>query len=418
MGDCIGIDISAGACHKVFITYSGGDKCENKLEITKLMNEEIKKDNKYNLSLTALLPSKFVFEQIKACINPSIYDLAYNDIKNEMYDEDNNYPARLEHTYPISFSENKKELTVSLVLLDDIPKDNILAKYFFQVCGLEDAVKDADEALEKVKFFVGGKEKKDDDDNSTQPAKSSSTYKSDSIDDFDYHYSFEMAKKIFDKEDLNMSHTRMAFICFANTIRGQIVLNKVKTPLTKDECTAIEEEEGYSCERRELSIQYSPTAFGRGTTIDWLGKGRFSPFTGYMPGGVILAHEIGHTVYGEYYSDYIGDLVNENSGKPNNLEINENPMRLAYGMNKRDYYTVFKFETVPRTSARSEHNRARVHNDKRGCYDEKGVKLKTKCPEFLEYLKEHRERVELGIAKETYSSSSKEGQTPLKWEEK
>jgi hypothetical protein len=105
------------------------------------------------------------------------------------------------------------------------------------------------------------------------------------------------------------------------------------------------------------------------------GEGRFNPTLGYMPSALMIAHEFGHTKFGEYYLDHENDKIALESGegipeptgdKKYNVEGNENPMRQAYGMDDREGY-----------------------RENEICYDKDGLELKDEngdktCPTYYE----------------------------------
>jgi hypothetical protein len=387
-------DTTWGLCHKVIITYSGGDGVKNPLDLTWYL-----KDKCF---------SKFVFEQIKACINPAIYNMAVKGIQNEMTDPRNGYPATLSHKYPIEVTDNEKTLKVSLVLLDNIPSDIRVADGLFELCDLKrEAVPLADSVLNKTKYFIGQKEGGKieldkyniGEDKDNPPALTSGNYVSTIEDEDDGYYHDGLGMSLFsDTLRLNLSPTRMALICFAKTTRGKKVLGEINANSTPYCHTG-------ECEERNLHMQYDMDTRGQAHTLYWIGRGRFNPFSGYMPGGVIFAHEIGHTYFGGEYSDYAGG-PGRNLMKHNNLAVNENPMRKAYGMSLRQYYTVVNYK---------KHSKVKDDKtttlDKLGCYDEHGIR--TECPEYIGYLLQFKS--EYATTTRTVESKDRQAQTPYIW---
>jgi len=361
--DKIGIDNFSGSCHKVIITFSGGDGNENPLDLTDYLKETV--------------PFKEVYNSIKKCINPSIYQMAKYNIQNEMKDVANNYPASLDHKYPIKVLRNEKELHVSLVLLDDIPGNIQVSNGLFNMCNLKKPIAVADKAISKIKLFKGEKKNINYEiKENTAVTSIEYTYAVDDIGEYgdDIIYDKKLGTTVFD-----INKMRIAFISFANTPRGEEILSKISNE-SSAYCQTTE------CEQRVFHIEYSTNSAGIGQQLSWIGRGRFNGTVGYMPGGVILAHEIGHTIFGGKYGDYSNGPAN--STQNNNLEVNENPMRKAYGMSPREFYAVFK------TADKS----------LRGCYNPKGIKVS--CPAI---------HVLYTSGQGSGQTSDKTKQTPFKW---
>jgi hypothetical protein len=368
MSDCIGINKTFGECYKVFITYSGGDGIENPLDLTSYLRKQF--------------DSKFVFNQIKACLNPFLFHLAWNHIVNETYDYHNNYRHKENHTYPLLIKDGGRTMFVSLILLNNKPTNKIVLDALYRLCNLNSALDLARNIIRKAYFFnteeeennfyqhlyiqdivrnknlntkkyiaskfafIDGyfnEEKPLDivlEINETQKMK----YEDDKIWYFVHHpinYAvletpyYNLKKNIY-----NINKITLSLLFYAKTEKGKEILTNVLNYATKKENFLFEHQ------KNQLHFIYKIQTDSNFQSIRFVGEGRFNPYLGYMPGSLIIAHEIGHTQFGGYYLDHINDgilnrkyqqVMNPKNGHYNIVD-NENIMRKSYGMSKRTGY--------------------------------------------------------------------------------
>lgn len=145
----------------------------------------------------------------------------------------------------------------------------------------------------------------------------------------------------------NTSKLSMALLIYATSKHGMKQLEKIREfhLRTTKYCYEKEENQLYFIYEKANSQAFFQA-------IVFIGEGRFNKSLGYMPGALIFAHEVGHTQFGGYRFDHHNDSINHKLGSLKdtssnplkegvyyNIEMNENPMRKAFGMDERRGYT-------------------------------------------------------------------------------
>jgi len=383
------VDTKAGQCYKVFITYSGGDGIKKPLDLTAHIRDYYHSRNQHNP-----YDSKVVFHQIKACINDDIFLMALYNITNETHAPRNNYKERLNHKYPIKITNGGRRLEVSLILLNTIPQNQNVATHLFNLCQLGTAARLADSVLSGAYFFASdgrvdsyyeqvlfqnmrnagstqeqiriaeiinnrpglyngvGAIKIVNGFNHDLSAYNRRDY--DNMEDFEIDdFKNPIIRGVVLKENgvlqsqFDINKIRMALIVYAKTKRGIEVLNNALSISTKRTPSI------YEYQKNQLHFLKKPGAKSNFQTIEFIGEGRYNPTAGYMPGSLIIAHEIGHTQFGGYKLDHGEDTIHGRTNNliagPNykrrtnhpihsNVLVHENIMRKSYGMDDRPGY--------------------------------------------------------------------------------
>lgn len=133
--------------YKVIITYSAGDGVENPKDLTEYLLQEKGTQRQK------------VFKEIQRIINPAMIYMAKEKMKdpskiNETFFKEYGYPEKRKHEYPIYFQDNGLTLKVSLILLNDMPKNEDVKNGLLELCDLKDAEKLAKVTLDNAKFFA------------------------------------------------------------------------------------------------------------------------------------------------------------------------------------------------------------------------------------------------------------------------
>ena len=136
----------------------------------------------------------------------------------------------------------------------------------------------------------------------------------------EFYDSYDVDLGGFSEYKGSISGVRDALTIYAETPKGQEALNNL---IQSDDSLIIVSESG------------EPFVDNHRLVLHWDGLARNPPREHY-PAALVLAHEMGHTVFGGAYDDYPGQFAS--TGTLGNVHFNENAMRAHLGMTLNNNY--------------------------------------------------------------------------------